>query len=662
METPAEDYLRRLETLQNAELRLKRRDRAFVAVKLVVILVGVLLAAWLVKYDRAALPWVVAPAILFVTLFVFHERVLRESRRAGQRKSFYQRGLARIEDRWASGGSSSASRGERFLDPAHPYARDLDIFGSGSLFELLSTPRTSAGEATLAAWLLAAAPVDEIRARQESVRELAPRLDFHEALALASEDLRTARSRAASRSAPATGLGVSLGTAIRTASASAPGGGAVRNGNAGSLRAAVGSPAGLEDLVAWSESIERLEPAWLRIAAPILSAAWIFSLVAWAVWDKAAAALALSLVNFCISYFHRTQTNQASAALTGAAQELPLLAAIFAQIEKARFSSAKLTGLQASLASVEQPPSIAIARLSTIADWLESEGNWIVKILAPFVFWTPQWLWAAERWRAQYGPSVRSWIDAAAQVEALSAFAIFAREHPDYIFPTLLATICFPTMREGAATFDGPTFDADGLAHPLLPAAAAVGNTLHLGRDRQLLIISGPNMAGKSTFIRSVGVNAVLAQAGAPVRATRMVLSPLQVAASICILDSLQGGLSRFYAEITRLKQVHDLSRGAVPLLFLLDELLSGTNSHDRRAGTERVVRSLLQRGAIGIVTTHDLALTEIANELPGRAANYHFPDGFEDGRLAFSYCLTPGVARTTNALRLMDAIGLLQD
>ena len=179
-----------------------------------------------------------------------------------------------------------------------------------------------------------------------------------------------------------------------------------------------------------------------------------------------------------------------------------------------------------------------------------------------------------------------------------------------------------------------PLFEAEGLAHPLLPRAKAVRNDLKLGDGLQLIILSGPNMAGKSTFIRCIGVNAVLAQCGAPVRARRLRLSPLQVAASICILDSLSGGVSRFYAEIHRVKLVFDLTRGSVPVLFLLDELLSGTNSHDRLVGTQFVVRGLTERGAIGMVSTHDLALTKIPETMGGRAANCHFEDRFEDGKL----------------------------
>jgi DNA mismatch repair ATPase MutS len=193
----------------------------------------------------------------------------------------------------------------------------------------------------------------------------------------------------------------------------------------------------------------------------------------------------------------------------------------------------------------------------------------------------------------------------------------------------------------------------------MLPLGKAVENDLRLDMSRQLMILSGPNMAGKSTFIRAIGVNAVLAQCGAPVRARSLTMSPLTVAASICILDSLSGGVSRFYAEIRRVKMIADLAQGAVPVLFLLDELLSGTNSHDRLAGTEFVLRELVEHRAIGIVSTHDLALARIPDSMGGRGFNAHFEDRLEADALAFDYKLKPGVVQTSNALKLMRAIGL---
>ena len=232
------------------------------------------------------------------------------------------------------------------------------------------------------------------------------------------------------------------------------------------------------------------------------------------------------------------------------------------------------------------------------------------------------------------------------EVEALCAFAGYAWEHPEQPFPTLV---------EGP-----PRLDGVALAHPLLPPGRCVRNDVRIGADApHVLVVSGSNMSGKSTLLRTVGLNAVLAQAGAPVPAEALTLTPLAVGASIRVQDSLQAGKSRFFAEITRLKQIVDLAAGPVPVLFLLDELLAGTNSHDRRLGAAGIVSGLVARGAIGLVTTHDLALAEVVSDLGVHARNVHFSDTFEGGEMRFDYRMREGVVRTSNALALMRSIGL---
>ena len=244
-------------------------------------------------------------------------------------------------------------------------------------------------------------------------------------------------------------------------------------------------------------------------------------------------------------------------------------------------------------------------------------------------------------------PRVRAWLDATAELEALSSLAGYAWEHPEDPFPEVL-----DLGPERRAVLRG-----EALRHPLL--AGAVPNDLLLGGDGpRVLLVSGSNMSGKSTYLRTVGVNVVLALAGAPVRAARLALTPLHAGATLRIQDSLQASKSRFYAEITRLKALADLAEGGVPLLFLLDEILHGTNSHDRRIGAEAIVRGLVAKGAIGLVTTHDLALTELAGP-GGPLANAHFEDQVRDGEIAFDYRLRPGVVQHSNAIALMRAIGL---
>jgi DNA mismatch repair ATPase MutS len=252
---------------------------------------------------------------------------------------------------------------------------------------------------------------------------------------------------------------------------------------------------------------------------------------------------------------------------------------------------------------------------------------------------------AAESWRSRYSVSVPSWLLATGRFEALSSLAMYAWEHPDDISPVFE---------------DGPArFEAQALGHPLMPAASCIRNDVTISDKTRALLVSGSNMSGKSTLLRAVGVNTVLAMAGAPVRAQALSLTALQVGASIRVNDSLHEGSSRFYAEITRLRALYDLSARDTPLLFLLDEVLQGTNSHDRRIGAEGVLRAFIDRGAIGLVSTHDLALTQITDLPAGALRNVHFQDELKNGRIHFDFKLRDGVVTKSNGIELMRSIGL---
>jgi DNA mismatch repair ATPase MutS len=292
-----------------------------------------------------------------------------------------------------------------------------------------------------------------------------------------------------------------------------------------------------------------------------------------------------------------------------------------------------------------EPPGQPIARLRRWLEVHESKGNVFFAILSFYLVWDLQLAAAVEGWRRRFGGPVGRWLSGLGELEALASLGAYAFENPADAYPELAGT--------------GPLLDARGLAHPLLPAARAVRNDVLLDGERQLLVVTGSNMSGKSTLLRTVGINAVLALAGAPVRAQSLRLSPVAVGASIRVHDSLQDGESRFYTEIKRIRQVLDIASGPVPALFLLDEIFDGTNSAERRIGAEAVVRSLIDRRAIGLVTSHDLALAEIAVSLAPRAANVHFEDHLEGGVIAFDYLLKPGPVQKGNALGLMRAVGL---
>ncbi|HKO54895.1 MAG TPA: DNA mismatch repair protein MutS, partial [Thermoanaerobaculia bacterium] len=334
------------------------------------------------------------------------------------------------------------------------------------------------------------------------------------------------------------------------------------------------------------------------------------------------------------------RVQQVIAAVERAEPALALLARLTERLEREPFATERLLGLRARLMRDGQPASRQIERLRRLVGLLDARRNQFFAPFAAVMLWTTNLAFAIERWRLRSGGEIASWIDAVGELEALSSLASFAYEHPTFAVPEIVS--------------EASRFEATALGHPLIPAGRRVCNDLRLGEDQRLLVVSGSNMSGKSTMLRSTGLAAVLAMAGAPVCAERLRIAPIRVGASIQLHDSLAEGASRFYAEILRIRQILDLAREGSPLLFLLDEILHGTNSHDRRIGAEGIVKSLLGRGAVGLVSTHDLALAEIEG-----AANVHFEDHMEDGRIAFDYLMRPGVVTKSNALALMRAVGI---
>jgi hypothetical protein len=607
MTDPRQAYSQLLDQ-RRADIALREQRHARLGYGRLAAVACAAVVVWLALVTHAlSIAWTLVPIAVFAALLVIHDRLLRKLELRRRAARFFERALARLDGQWSGAGEP----GDRYLKPDHPYAVDLDLFGKGSLFELLSTARTHIGEDTLARWLLAPATPEVARARQQAVSELRPRLDLREDLAVAGEEARTGVDPVS--------------------------------------------------LAAWGEAPAAMQNRGLRVALRLLTALGIVGALALFVWlfgivgilrlpaglDALARDLALAvlLANGLFLHRHRAATNAVVNAVEEAAHELGLLSEVLVRLERERFQSGLLGTLRQSLDAEGEPPSARIARLNRLMERLDSRDHVIVRVLEPFLLWTMHAALGVENWRRRYGGTVRSWLTATGEIEALCAFAGYAFDHPEDPFPE---------FAEG-----GACLEAEGVCHPLIPAGRAVRNDVRLGGALRVLVVSGSNMSGKSTLLRTLGVNAVLAQAGAPVRARRLRLSPLAVGASIRLSDSLQGGVSHFYAEILRIRQILDATAGPLPVLFLIDEFLAGTNSHDRRIGAEALVRGLVDRGALGLVTTHDLALADIADALGGRAANVHFEDRVEDGKILFDYAMQPGVVRKSNALELMRSVGL---
>jgi len=573
---------------------------------------GVIL--WLAIQHTLSILWLLAPVAAFIGLIVLHERLLRRLDRRRRAAAFFEKGLARLAGQWAGTGET----GERYADPEHPYAADLDLFGKGSLFELLCTARTHIGEDTLARWLKAPAAPAVLRERQEAVAELRPHLQLREDLAVVAEEARS---------------GVDPVSLAAWGESKGPGGAPLDTRVNRILVPALGlmGTLGALALIAYFVHNAGLFP--LSDARTALLRDFVLLVLA---------------VNGTFLYRYRHQFSAVVASVEAAADQLGLLTEVLVRLEQENFQTPLLARLRASLNADGEPPSQRLARLKRIVEYVDSRDNIAVKLLEVFILWTPHWALKVEEWRGHSGPAVRRWLTASGEIEALCALASHAFEHPQDPFPE---------FRDDASA--GPFLDAEGAAHPLIPEDRAVRNDVRIGGEIRLMVISGSNMSGKSTFLRTLGTNVVLAQAGATVRARRMLLSPLAVGASIRVVDSLQGGISRFYAEILRLRQILDLTGGGLPVLFLIDEVLSGTNSHDRRIGAEAIVRGLVDRGAAGFITTHDLALADIAGVLGERAANVHFEDRIENGEIIFDYIMRPGVVRKSNAIELMRSVGL---
>lgn len=595
-EIPAGEYSQRLKAREMRVAQFEKLHRSMGNVRLLLAVAAAIAAWWSIERHAFSPWWLMLPVAAFVGVAVYHDRVLLVRSHAERAVAIYRKGLARIEDRWMGSGE----HGERFDTPNHIYAADLDLFGAGSLFELLTTARTRMGEDALAQWLLSPSTLEQIQERHVAIAELRPKLDFREELAVLGKDPR---------------VGVHH-----------------------------------EALLAWAEAPNCLPQSWLRWFALLLAVAAMTLGIVWAVTGVGFPFIVILLVEAILTYGRKKRFEAVLSATEGAFENLDLLSALLARLESEPFQSPRLQTIRKELSSHHLQASQAIARLRKLVQYIHSRQNMMVRFLDVALMYTVQVAYVSEAWRNAHGNAVRNWLRLTGEMEALISLSTYSYEHPSDPFPDFL---------QGA-----PSFQGEEIGHPLIPSAKCVRNDVSIGGvsiggDPKVLLISGSNMSGKSTLMRAVGMNTVLAMAGAPVRARRLRLTLLHVGASIRVNDSLQEGNSRFYAEILRLRQIYDLAAQSPPLLFLLDELLQGTNSKDRRIGAEGIVQALMELGSIGMISTHDLALTDIGDAEKVRIHNMHLQDELKNGRMRFDFKLREGVVTKSNGLELMRSIGL---
>ena len=525
--------------------------------------------------DPSAAFLIVPLAVVLVPIVFFQKRMARNLNQQGLAVEYYQNAIARMEDRWVGRGDS----GVRYLTSDTLFADDLDLFGQGSLYQLLCVARTFVGKDTLASWLLRSGTTDEIRERQEAVRELSQLMDLREHLAVLELD----------------------------------------NGN---FRSDV--------LSAWNtvappcESIVRFSGVGAAVSVVVL-----WSCVGFGFWFIIGALL----------------------------MEIGLRAFLHDRLQAIAVPKAETLQVHNGLSVVQsalEPVSFhshLLAQLQTIICW-RTKGSSLVHAFYRFVVRSSLLLLMVrlitsdiDHWSRENASRSQKRLLAWGQLEALACLAQYGFEQPETTFPEVVSS--------------SPCFEATQIGHPLIPASRRVANDVTLNDSLRLLMVSGSNMSGKSTMLRTVGINAVLALAGAPVCGQRLRITPFAIGTAMRFHDSLEQQTSHFYAEITRLRRIMQLPSDGLPLLFLIDEILQGTNSRDRVKGADAIARGLLKRSSVGFITTHDLELTRIVDSLRDYAANVHFVDQLVDDELHFDYVMRPGVVQSGNALALMRKMGL---
>jgi hypothetical protein len=602
--TPASVYERGRNIHTQTVARLEKRGTFLAMARLTVAGAILLPVAGVVWAHLGWGAWTAVGGLVlaFVVLAWIHARVDAAKDVALAALRFHARGLARLSLAW-----DELPVSPHHVDlAAHPFADDLDIFGRASVWQAVSATETRFGEEHLAKLLAIDEPSGgwpgDVAARADAARDLAGRIAFRESLAASAGVLATEKADATRLLAWAESSGEAVGPALGVVAWMMPSVAAILFAFGGVLHV----------------------PSAIRTAAVVVTMA-----------TGLAAGVRLGPLLSTVSSHEGSVTRWR---------------ATLRVIEGEAFGAPALLSVKSRLTLSARRASDEISALERIVGYVDARRNDVFRLfIGSFLLWDVHWARALDCWRARAGARLRDWLNALGEVEALASLGAFAFEHPDFAWPELVAD---------------PEFDAVGLSHPLLPADRRVGNDVRLPSAGHAWVVTGSNMSGKSTLLRAMGVNAVLAAAGAPVCARSMRIGPLRVATSMRVEDSLTGGVSHFYAELLRLKAIVDRARAPGPgaVFFLLDEVLHGTNSRERVLGACALVRDLLAHGALGAVSTHDLGIAALERELAGAVENVHFEEQVHGSTMTFDYVLRRGIVQSSNALRLMKALGLHVD
>ena len=592
---PGEYYQQRLESI-NAELTLLLKKKTRLAWLRFLAIAGIIMSWYF--FIPFGILYVIIPAVLLSLLFariVFAD--IRNRSFIGHYSNLSN--INKEELKALSFNYYHFDKGEAYIQKEHFYANDLDIFGHASLYQYINRTSSEMGGNTLAAWLLNPAKPEIIEERQPAIKELATKTNWRQelqAFGIAKKIKKETQDR-------------------------------------------------LKNWFAEDDNFLN-KKGWVIVS--YLAPALLFTIILLNITGVLSNYFRnyFLLASAVLAFYISKKVTPLHQQVSKMADELEVLSDSIQLIEQTDFGSAYLQRLQAEFKQDKGKASLKLSQLKKILERLDLRFNFVVFIpLNVLLQWDLQQVIALEKWKKKNHKNVISWFNALGEFEAVNSLATLAFNQPRW---------CFPVLKEQHFFISGKE-----IGHPLIEERKRVNNYIEIEHDGEIMLVTGSNMAGKSTYLRSIGVNVVLAMAGAPVCATQFYLSPVQVISSMRISDNLEESTSTFYAELKKLKIIIDKVNSNEKLFILLDEILRGTNSLDRHTGSEALIRQLIKRNAACIIATHDVELAKMKTQYPLNILNYHFDVQVSNDELYFDYLLKEGICSSLNASILMKKIGI---
>ncbi|HHV29986.1 MutS family DNA mismatch repair protein [Acetivibrio mesophilus] len=592
-----EIYSKRRNEYEDNAGKLERRSGMYSTLRLITFVVGTFLTVLAFIYLNSTYGFICMGVFLalFISLVLRHQKIIDEASKYRILAEINKRCIGRMEGTW----TEFADKGTEYANPEHMYANDLDVFGHSSLFQWINTTNTFFGRETLRSLLESPEKKEEqIRKRQNAIKELSQKIDFCQSL------------QCEGMSAPKVSK----------------------------------KPDRLLDFSEDSAKLFRHKLAeQLFYILPELTI--IFTIICW--FDSSVSLyipLFLLGMQAVINVVWHGRASNILSPVSGYRNEIKAFQKMIEVIEKEEFKDEYLNELKSRLFDGKRPASQQIKDLEKIVDAVDAGKGYIVEIILNlFLFWNIHCVFALEKWKRKSGKSIRNWLRTIGDFEALSSLALVAQMNPEWAFPEI--------------SHQGVSFNAVEMGHPLINESKRVCNSINM--DNKICIVTGSNMSGKTTLLRTTGINLLLAYAGTAVCAKKMTCSLMDICTSMRITDDLSEGISTFYAELLRIKMIVEHSRKKKPMIFLIDEVFRGTNSSDRITGARNVLLNLDKDWVVGMISTHDFELCSLEKGHGGRIVNYHFTETYTNNEIKFDYVLRHGQCKTTNARYLMKMVGI---